>query len=150
MPTDDRTNSKPMAKDKREVVINGFRCLGPTLTPERILELRRDVLHNEALEALRRVLHALSGRLRLRILYLLHREPELCVCDLADILGESVSAVSHQLRILREQDLVRTRRDGKTVFYSLNEAKVRRYLPLHLPLPLSLSERERERTVIAQ
>jgi len=107
-----------------------FKCLGPTLTPERIRELRRRVLESEELEALRRVLHALSGRLRLRILCLLLKEPELCVCDLAEILGESISAVSHQLRILREHDLVKARRDGKTVFYSLNEMKVRQYLHL--------------------
>jgi len=113
---------------KRAVRHLGFRCLGPTITPERILELREDVLHNEELETLRWVLHALSGRLRLKILYLLRKEPELCVCDLADILGESISAVSHQLRVLREQDLVRTRRDGKTVFYTLNRSVVNRYL----------------------
>ncbi len=125
---------------RREVRVNGFRCLGPTITPERIVELRRDVLHNEELEALRRLLHALSGRLRLRILYLLHKEPELCVCDLADILDESISAVSHQLRILREQDLVRTRRDGKTIFYSLNGDILRRYLGPSLEV-LSKGER---------
>lgn len=110
--------------------VKGFKCLGPTITPERILELRRGVQQNEALERLRGVFHALGGRMRLRILYLLHREPELCVCDLADVLDESVSAVSHQLRVLREHDLVKTRRDAKTIFYSLNEPVVRRYLDL--------------------
>lgn len=114
--------------EARAVDLEGFKCLGPTITPERILELRQEVLRNEELEALRRVLHALSGRMRLKILYLLHRESELCVCDLSDILGESISAVSHQLRVLREHDLVKTRREGKTIFYSLNEPVVRRYL----------------------
>jgi ArsR family transcriptional regulator len=110
--------------------VEGFKCLGPTITPERILHLRQDVEQNEDLERLRAVFHALGGRMRLRILYLLHREPELCVCDLADILDESVSAVSHQLRVLRRYDLVKTRRDAKTIFYSLNEPVVRRYLHL--------------------
>ena len=112
----------------RIVEVDGLKCLGPTITPERIYELRREVQQNRALEELREVLHAVSGRMRLKILYLLHREPELCVCDLADILGESVSAVSHQLRILRKHDLVKTRRGGKTIFYSLNEPIVQRYL----------------------
>ncbi len=94
------------------------------------MRLRREVVQSEELHRLRGVLHALSGSMRLKILYLLHREPELCVCDLADILDESVSAVSHQLKVLRRHDLVKTRRDAKTIFYSLNEPVVRRYLNL--------------------
>ena len=55
---------------------------------------------------------------RIRILYvLLCSEP--CVCDLAQLLNMPQPAISHQLRILKQMDLVRTRRDGKTVFYSL-------------------------------
>lgn len=116
--------------NKRVVQHLSFKCLGPTITPERILHLRQEVMHNEELQALRGVLHALSGPMRLKILYLLHQEPELCVCDLADILDESASAVSHQLKVLRKRNLVRTRRDAKTIFYSLNELVVNRYLRL--------------------
>ena len=60
---------------------------------------------------------------RIRILYALDGQ-ELCVCHMAELLGMSVSAVSHQLRILRDADLVRTRREGKTVFYSLADDHV--------------------------
>jgi len=123
--------------NKRVVQHLGFKCLGPTITPERILRLRQEVLHNGELHSLRAVLHALSGPMRLKILYLLHREPELCVCDLADILDESVSAVSHQLRVLRRYDLVQTRRDAKTIFYSLNEPVVNRYLRLEKEVVLA-------------
>jgi len=113
---------------ERTVEHLGFKCLGPTITPERILRLRQEITRNEELEKLRGILHALGGRMRLRILYLLHREPELCVCDLADILDESVSAVSHQLRVLRAHGLVMTRRDAKTIFYSLNTQVIIRFL----------------------
>ena len=61
---------------------------------------------------------------RTRILYALVGQ-ELCVCHMAELLGMSVSAVSHQLRILRDANLVRTRREGKTVFYSLADDHVR-------------------------
>lgn len=106
-----------------------FRCLGPTITPERIRKLQQGLAAEEPrLERLRGVLYALSGRMRVRILYLLSVEPELCVCDLADVLGESISAVSHQLRVLREYHLVKTRREGKTVFYALSESWVRELL----------------------
>ncbi len=57
---------------------------------------------------------------RIRILYALY-ECEMCVCDLAELLGASQSAVSHQLGTLRANKLVKYRRDGKTVFYSLDD-----------------------------
>lgn len=63
--------------------------------------------------------HILVGKTRLDILYLLNREKELCVCDMADILETTVSAVSHQLKILREVDFVKTRKNAQTIFYYL-------------------------------
>ena len=55
---------------------------------------------------------------RIKILWTL-LEGELCVCDLAEILGMSQSAISHQLRLLKEKKLVRNRKEGRTVYYSL-------------------------------
>ena len=60
---------------------------------------------------------------RVRILYVL-LEAEVCVCDLATLLGMTQSAVSHQLRILRDARLIKARREGKTVFYSLADDHV--------------------------
>lgn len=60
---------------------------------------------------------------RIRILYVL-LEAEVCVCDLATLLGMTQSAVSHQLRILKQARLIKARRDGKTVFYSLADDHV--------------------------
>lgn len=64
---------------------------------------------------------------RIKILYALF-EAELCVCDIATLIGMSMSAVSHQLRILKQASLVKFRRDGKTVFYSLADDHVRSIL----------------------
>ena len=61
---------------------------------------------------------------RIRILYALF-ESEMCVCDIAQVLGMSVSAISHQLRVLKQARLVKYRRDGKTIFYSLADDHVR-------------------------
>ena len=61
---------------------------------------------------------------RIRILYVLF-EAEMCVCDIADLLGLTQSAISHQLRTLKANKLVRSRREGKTVFYSLADQHVR-------------------------
>lgn len=61
---------------------------------------------------------------RIRILYALF-ESEMCVCDIAQLLGMSQSAISHQLRILKGSKLVKYRREGKTVFYALADGHVR-------------------------
>jgi len=55
---------------------------------------------------------------RIRILYVLY-QTEMCVCDIAETLGMSQSAISHQLRVLKQSRLVRFRRDGKTIYYTL-------------------------------
>ena len=60
---------------------------------------------------------------RIRILYVL-LEAEVCVCDLATLLGMTQSAISHQLRILKTARLIKARRDGKTIFYSLADDHV--------------------------
>ncbi len=57
---------------------------------------------------------------------------ELCVCDIAEILGMEQSAISHQLRLLRSAHLVRARRDGKSAFYSLDDDHVRQIFELGL------------------
>lgn len=61
---------------------------------------------------------------RIKILYVLF-ESEMCVCDIARLLNMSQSAISHQLRVLKQSQLVKNRREGKTVFYSLSDNHVR-------------------------
>ena len=61
---------------------------------------------------------------RIKILYALF-ESELCVCDIAQLLNLTQTAVSHQLRVLKGSKLVKFRREGKTVFYSLDDEHVR-------------------------
>ena len=64
---------------------------------------------------------------RVKILYALDKS-DLCVCDISALLGMSVSAVSHQLKVLREAKLVKTERDGKVIYYSLSDDHVKRIL----------------------
>ena len=61
---------------------------------------------------------------RIRILYGLF-ESEMCVCDIAEMLSLTPSAISHQLRLLKQFRLVKSRRDGKTIYYSLADDHVR-------------------------
>lgn len=60
---------------------------------------------------------------RIRILYVLLKS-EMCVCDIAQLLNMTQSAISHQLRILKQMKLVKNRRDGKTIFYSLADKHI--------------------------
>ncbi|NDO48565.1 helix-turn-helix transcriptional regulator [Lachnospiraceae bacterium MD335] len=61
---------------------------------------------------------------RLRILFVLF-ESEMCVCDLAEVLNMTQSAISHQLKVLKQSKLVTNRREGKSIFYSLADSHVR-------------------------
>ena len=69
---------------------------------------------------------ALAGNeVRLKIAYLLEQENELCPCDLADILGISIPAVSQHLRKLKDGSIVETRREGQTIYYSLTQENLK-------------------------
>ncbi|HEY3416291.1 MAG TPA: metalloregulator ArsR/SmtB family transcription factor [Armatimonadota bacterium] len=74
-------------------------------------------------EGLGNLFKAFSDETRAKILYCLLRE-ELCVCDVSQILGMSVQAVSHHLRLLATMRIVKSRRDGKMIFYSLDDEHI--------------------------
>ena len=78
---------------------------------------------NETLYSLAELFKVFGDPTRIRILYALSIE-ELCVQDIADKLDMSQSAISHQLRILKQMSLVKFRRDGKTIYYSLADDHV--------------------------
>jgi DNA-binding transcriptional ArsR family regulator len=77
----------------------------------------------EEVAGLAELFKVLSDQTRINILYLLAHEP-LCTCDLADILGLTLPAISHHLRLLRTMNLVKGRREGKMVYYSLADDHV--------------------------
>lgn len=66
-------------------------------------------------------LELVGNNVRLKILFLIHKEAKLCVCDLSDILGMSVSAVSQHLRKLKDRNLIESERQAQTIFYALAE-----------------------------
>lgn len=69
---------------------------------------------------------ALAGNeVRLKMIYLLEEEQELCPCDLADILGMSVPAISQHLRKLKDGNLIVSRKDGQTIYYSLTQENIK-------------------------
>lgn len=82
---------------------------------------------DETLYDLAELFKVFGDSTRIKILYALF-EAELCVCDISKLLGLTQSAVSHQLRVLKGSRLVKFRRDGKTVFYSLADDHVRKII----------------------
>lgn len=80
---------------------------------ERVTEL------SGSFDELSQGLELAGNNVRLKILFLLYEEQRLCVCDLSDVLGITISAVSQHLRKLKDRDLIKPQKEGKTIFYSL-------------------------------
>ncbi|HVK96717.1 MAG TPA: metalloregulator ArsR/SmtB family transcription factor [Flavisolibacter sp.] len=76
------------------------------------------------------VLSLAGNDVRMKMLYLLEEENELCVCDIADILEMTIPAVSQHLRKLKDGNILQTRRNGQTIYYSLKEEHLEIIKPL--------------------
>ena len=98
-------------------------CEDVCLHHEIIERVNHQMPGEEELYDLAELFKVFGDTTRIRILYVL-LESEMCVCDIAALLGMNQSAISHQLRILKQSRLVKFRRDGKSVFYSLADAHV--------------------------
>ncbi len=103
------------------------RCETRHADPARVELIRAALPSGETLEILADTFRALGDPTRVRMLAALSRS-ELCVCDLASLVGISESAASHQLRLLRSLRLVRSRRDGRMIFYRLDDDHIVRLL----------------------
>lgn len=104
----------------KKVKIDGKVCVGPTQSKPELINLANTIKQGEdELKALSELLNIAGNETRLKILYLLSIERELCVCDIAEVLNMKVSAISHQLKKLKAYRLVKSERKGQTIFYSL-------------------------------
>lgn len=99
-------------------------CSINEIDPEAVAFVQGRAMPAKTVERLSRLFSAFADPTRLRILHSLNVTEELCVCDLAALTDLSVSAVSHQLRLLRDRELVHARRDGRMVYYSLADEHV--------------------------
>ena len=91
---------------------------------EKVIEqVHEEMPEEEILYDLAELFKVFGDSTRIKILYVLFQS-EMCVCDIAQLLNMSQSAISHQLRVLKQAQLVKYRREGKTVFYSLADAHV--------------------------
>lgn len=103
-------------------------CHIPCFAPEKVAVIRERLeLNDKHIAHFVRVFEALGNRTRLRIVLALEHE-ELCVCDVAHVLGLSMPATSHQLRALYDRGWLKMRNDGKMIYYRLDPGALREAL----------------------
>ena len=90
---------------------------------EIVQKVRQEMPDEDVLFDLNELFKVFGDSTRIRILYCLFAS-EMCVCDIAQLLNMTQSAISHQLRVLKQMSLVKFRRDGKTIYYSLADSHV--------------------------
>lgn len=94
---------------------------------EKVKEVENIMPCDEEVYELSELFKVLGDYTRVNILFTLQKG-EMCVCDIAEVLGMTQSAISHQLRVLKQARLVKYRREGKTVFYSVSDSHVQTIL----------------------
>lgn len=93
----------------------------------RVAAVRRAMGSGDTIVRIAQTFKVLGDPTRTKIIFALSKE-ELCVCDVASLLKVSQSATSHQLRVLRNMNLVRYRKEGRIAYYSLNDAHIENLL----------------------
>ncbi len=93
-------------------------------THSEVVVMRSNLPKEEEMYDLAEFFKVLGDSTRIKILFTLYKEP-LCVCDIANVLGMSQSAISHQLRVLKQGRVVKHRKDGRTVYYSLDDEHIK-------------------------
>lgn len=97
-------------------------CIRVLANHAQIKDCRKKIeINSDSFSQLGKLLDLSGSEVRLKILYLLEEEDELCPCDISDILGMSVPAVSQHLRKLKDGNVIESRRNGQTIFYSLRD-----------------------------
>lgn len=89
-------------------------------------------LQQQNLSMVAQLFKAIADDNRAKITYALCREDELCVCDVANIIGATVATASHHLRTLHKQGIVKFRKEGKLAFYSLDDEHIRQLMMIAL------------------
>lgn len=109
-----------MAKKREQVE----RCDCDVIHEEVVNKVREAMPQEEILYDLAELFKVFGDSTRIRILWALDAS-EMCVCDIAAVLNMTQSAISHQLRVLKQAKLVKNRREGKVVYYSLDDAHIK-------------------------
>lgn len=102
------------------VVCNNKNCNCHIFHKETLDRVKNNIISDQEITTISNIFKVLSNFTRVKILEAL-KDEELCVCDIGSLVGITKSAVSHQMKTLKEYDLVKSRREGKMVYYQLND-----------------------------
>jgi len=102
-------------------------CDCPVIHEDVVCSVRKEMPDDDLLMDLADAFKIFSDFTRIKILYALIKA-EMCVCDISCLLGMSKSSVSHQLRVLRQANLVKYRKEGRVIYYSIADAHVERII----------------------
>lgn len=103
---------------------DNLECEVVSINEEKVKEIKDKLPNDETIFDLAELFKVFGDSTRMKIICALLEE-ELCVCDIASITNSTPSAISHQLRVLKQAKLVKYRKDGKTVYYSLDDDHVK-------------------------
>ncbi|HID72062.1 MAG TPA: transcriptional regulator [Thermoplasmata archaeon] len=106
-----------------------YTCPEDGIEKELVEKVKRAMLNDEIYEKLADIFKIMGDKTRTKILFALS-EADLCVCDIATVINMSVSSVSHHLRYLRALELVKFKKKGKMVYYSIVDQHISRFLKL--------------------
>jgi ArsR family transcriptional regulator, lead/cadmium/zinc/bismuth-responsive transcriptional repressor len=104
-------------------------CEVTCVDEDKVKRLKGSISKQDTL-SVAQIFKALSDDTRIKIAYALSEEDELCVCDVANIVGSTTSTASHHLRLLRNLGLAKYRKEGKLVYYSLDDDHVRQLIQI--------------------
>lgn len=100
-------------------------CEVTCIDEEKVIRVQNNLSQHNPMEVAK-IFKALSDDTRIKIAYSLSLEKELCVCDVANIVGSTTATASHHLRLLKNLGLAKYRKEGKLVFYSLDDDHVKK------------------------
>ena len=119
----------------KDILVEGQHCIGPHFDDKEFGLIKTNVNQLEGLNTLAGLLNVVGNPVRLKIVYLLYAHKELCVCDLAEVLDMSDSAISQHLRKLKDKLIVKSRKDAQTVYYSLESKLFMEILAQYFVIP---------------
>ena len=109
-------------KEKEKIMEEGM-CENTVIHKETVKKVKQKMPEDGLIYDLAELFKVFADSTRMKIIFAL-MENELCVCDMANIVKTTQSAISHQLRILKQSKLVKFRKDGKVVYYSLDDEHI--------------------------
>ncbi|MDX5475207.1 MAG: metalloregulator ArsR/SmtB family transcription factor [Bacillaceae bacterium] len=115
-------------------------CESTIINEQKVINVKKQIDEKVTMDV-SKVFRALSDPTRLKISYALYKGEELCVCDVAEIVGATNATASHHLRLLRDLGLAKYRKEGKLVYYSLDDDHVKQLIEIAYEHQKEVTER---------